>query len=306
MASSRKKLLGEDEVTEKDGQALPATEGADAAADTDEDAGDDEDLSAPPEADTVALRALAVAAMLRRADLEAKQAKGDVARLQAWVDEHGLFAAFGPEGFELFGLPPGKWSAEDRGAVAWAAEELHLLLWALGRREAPPLFTRADAAALTAAVPLLASPDAFVGGAALRPVEELEVLRALWDTLHESIHCEAWARGVLEDPSLAADESLAEALGTVEGFDFAAASGAEGAPAAAVRGLRLISRQLVQGLFDAGSPHSAAAFAPAQLESLPEDQLAVAMMTARVRAAALAWLTEGDEWDFEQEPEADS
>lgn len=265
-------------------------------------AGDDDaadESGAPPEADTIALRSLAVAALLRRLTLEARRAPApDFEALKAWVDENGLFASFSAGGFALFDAPPNAWSAEDKEAVEWAAEELQLLSWALGRGEAPALFVRADAAPLLAQLPERGPVEPFSLAARARPLEELEVQRALHETLANAARLEAWARGIAADPSLAADdEELEELLQGVLPEERERITREHGAHGAAVHVLRSIARQLLTDLFEPSSPVSAWAFAPDKLESLDDEALAVFLASAQLRAEALAWLTEGDSWE---------
>lgn len=311
MATARKPL-GDDDVTVKDAQALPAPEPRQADIETnpgpdeldeettasfgEEEA--DEEVPAPPEADAVALRALAIAGLLRRLELERRNAPlKEIEALQSWVEEHGLFASFGPVAFELFDAPPGEWTDDDAQSVAWAAEELHVLCWALGLADTPPLFARATGDALLAALPMEGAPEPFAGAATVREHEELELARALHETLHESARTEAWARGVADDASLAAnDEELDQVLEVVEqeGFERARVVAEQGAQAAAVQGLRAWSRLLLAQLFEPGSPHAALAFAPEKLEGLDDEALANVLAAAQLRAETLAWLTEGE------------
>lgn len=271
----------------------------------------DELPGAPPDAEAVALRALAVAALLARASHEARPGNAsEVRQLQSWVDAFGLFASFGAGAFELFDAPHGSWAAEDRAAVAWLAEELRLLLWALGREaHLPPAFERSDGKALAKQVPLLEPPHAFVAKATLRPLDEFERTRAFYDVLQEAAHCEAWARSLLDEPALADEEAeeLEAILEAAEGpdFDRAAVEKKHGHAAAAVAGLRAWSRQLLGDLFAGGSPHAAHAFDASAFEAMDLQHLATALALAQTRARALEWLTEGDEWDLDEPGEDD-
>jgi hypothetical protein len=229
-----------------------------------------------------------------------------VRQLQGWVDAFGLYASFGAGAFELFDAPHGSWASEDRAAVAWLAEELRLLLWALQLDPGlPSTFERSDAKGLVKKVPLLEPPQAFVAKAKLRDLDELEVLRAFYEVVQEAVHCEAWARGVLDEPALAEDEAdeLDEVLAAAEseGFPRAQVEAKDGKAAAAVGGLRRWSRALLEGLFESGSPHAALAFDPGALEALETTKLANALATAQARARALEWLTEGDVWEEEDD-----
>lgn len=268
---------------------------------------DDEPPGAPPEADAVATRALAVAALVQRGFHEARPGNAsEVRQLQGWVDAFGLFAGFGAGAIELFDAKHGAWTPEDRAAVGWLGEELRLLLWALRLEPAlPSTFERSDAKALVKQVPLLEPPQTFVAKAKARDVDELEVIRAFYEVVYEAARCELWARGILEDPSLAEtdDEELEALLDTVEGFDLTGVTKAQGPAAAAVAGLRACARSLLTDLFASGSPHAALAFDPGALEAMSDTALANAFAIARTRSGALEWLTEGEAWDFGDEDE---
>ncbi|MEW5742011.1 MAG: DUF4272 domain-containing protein [Myxococcota bacterium] len=284
------------------------------AADFDEDddeadAGfdDDEELpGAPPDSDDVAARALAVAALLQRALHEARPNNAsEVRALQSWVDAFGLYASFGPGAFELFDAPHGAWAPEDRAAVLWTAEELRLLLWALGVEPAlPSTFERSEAKALVKKVPLLEPPQAFLEKATVRNLDDLEVMRAFYEVLLEATTAEVWARSVLEDPAALEEDDdelqlILESAAESGNFDRAALEKSKGKAAATAAGLRAWSRQLISSLFESGSPHAALAFDPGVLEAMSEQSLANAFATVRTRAGALEWLTEGDEWDLD-------
>jgi hypothetical protein len=282
MATSRKPLFESDEPTATEGSSL---------------ADEQEPVTAPPEADVVAGRALMVGALLERARLESARDEARFTALRAWVDQHGLFGNLGPDGVELFESKLGSWSDEDIDAVDWTGEELVLLLWALQRADFPRLDARVDAAALVGKLPLLGEAKPFLEGAVLRSVDELEVHRALCEALLEAIRSEVYARSIQEDPtSIEGDEDLEELLASVtaDGFDRKAAS-AKGAATEAVQGLRYWSRSLLGELFASGSPHEAHRIDSATLVSLDVATLATWLGVAHSRAEAMAWLLEGDE-----------
>ncbi|MDP1829564.1 MAG: DUF4272 domain-containing protein [Archangium sp.] len=292
MATSRKPLFDPDEKTATEGKpAESAPEESDA----------DAPLTAPPEPDVVAGRALMVAALLERARLESTRDEARFTALQAWVDELGLFGNLGPDGVELFESKLGSWSDEDIESVDWTSEELLMLSWALGKSDLPTLEARADAAGLVAKLPLLGPAESFIDDATLRPLDELEVHRALCEALLEAIRSEVYARTIQEDPaSLEPDEDLEELLSSVaaEGFDRKAAA-AKGPAHEAVQGLRYWSRTLLNELFASGSPHEAHRIDSAKLVSLDEATLATWLGVAHSRTEAMAWLLEGDEYETE-------
>lgn len=266
-----------------------------------EDELEDDAPGAPPEADSVALRGLAAAGLLRRLELERKQAPAAAqAALRAWLEQNGLFANLGPEGFALFEAAPGSWSAEDHEAVAWAAEELAVLAWALSLRELPPPFERAAAAPLLEVFPGEGPAEPFSLAAKLKPLETVELEQALYDALVVAARTEVWARAIAEDPTLAEGDEDLEALlqeAAEDGFALERLAADQGAAAAAVQGLRHVGQKLLADLFSEGSPHRAAAFAPTRLAGLDEEALALFLATAQLRAQALAWLLEGDDWE---------
>ncbi len=253
----------------------------------------------------VAGRALMVGALLERARLESTRDAARLTELKTWVDELGLFGNLGADGVELFEGKLGSWSDEDVEAVDWTGEELQLLLWALQLADFPTLQERADAKALIKKLPLFGDADAFIEAAALRPVDDLEVYRALCEALLEAIRSEVYARSIQDDPSsLEADEDLEELLASVEadGFD-RKAEAAKGPANEAVQGLRYWSRSLLTELFTSGSPHEAHKIDSAKLVALDEATLATWLGIAHARTEAMAWLLEGDE--YETEPTSD-
>lgn len=253
----------------------------------------------------VAGRALMVGALLERARLESSRDAARFTALKNWVDELGLFGNLGADGVELFEGKLGSWTDEDVEAVDWTGEELQLLLWALQLVDFPTLEQRADAAALIKKLPLLGDADAFIEAAALRPVDDLEVYRALCEALLEAIRSEVYARSIEEDPaSLEADEDLEELLASVaaDGFD-RKAEAAKGPANEAVQGLRYWSRSLLTELFASGSPHEAHRIDSAKLVGLDEATLATWLGLAHSRTEAMAWLLEGDEYETEPTPD---
>jgi hypothetical protein len=254
------------------------------------------DGAAPPEADVVALRTLGVTSLLRRLELEKRKAKpAEHAALLAWVEDNGLYASFGESGMELFDADPNTWDDEAKEAVEWAAEELLMLAWALGKAEPPQLFSRADATALLSQLPSIGDVQAASLAASLRPDKEVDVLLSLYETLANAGRLEAWARGIEKDPSLAeGDEELDDLLRAM------AVTKDKGAAPAAIDALRAQSRRMISELFEGKSPHAAYAFAPEKLSALEEEALAVFIATAQIRGEALIWLREGD---FEESEE---
>jgi hypothetical protein len=269
----------------------------------------DEDAGAPPDAGAVTLRALAAASLLRRLELERRNAPlEDIERLEAFVDENGLHASFGPTAFALFDAPPGEWTDDDADTVAWSAEELVMLGWALGRGELPGLLTRADVSALLAALPRAGDLSAFVGSATLLDIAEVDAARSLFSTLEEVARLEAWARAIAADAEVSIDdqqlEDVFEAAGA-EGFDRAAVTTQHGARKAAVEVLRFWTRLLLEHLFVEGGPFTAFRFAHDELTALDDDDLALLLTLSQLRAETLSWLLEGESVDEGEEAPGD-
>lgn len=288
MSPPKKPLFEPDEVT------APVAEATTAAGVDDAEALDE--VGTPPEPDVVASRALMVGVMLERARLEATGDVAPLARLRHLVERHGLLSNLGAEGLALFEAEAGAWSADDTEAVRWTAEELHLLLWALGLVVTPTLDARADADALLLKLPLAGDVDAFLDGATLRPLEQLEIQRELWEVLLQAVETEIYARSVLADPTqLDDDAELEEFLRAMEaeGFDRRAAA-ALGRPKEAALGLRHEVRLLLGALFGEGSPHRAQPLDVDRLVAMEEEELATFYGLAHTRAGACAWLVEGD------------
>jgi hypothetical protein len=141
---------------------------------------------APPAADAVALRALAIAAGCARAHLEAAatrekklpldEAERHRAALAAWLESHGLLPHLSRAERAWVETPAGRLSEDALLDASWTAEGLAVLLWALGRvGELPPDGVEAEPGALLQAVPPVGSdPAKFAQGASLRPREEIE------------------------------------------------------------------------------------------------------------------------------------
>jgi HEAT repeat protein len=262
----------------------------------------------PPEADAVAQRALVLGGLLRRLTLEERLAKGndsaareEILRLRQWMDAEGLFSTLGVTGLEMLESEPGTWFEEDRQSVAWSAEELHLLLWAMKQEKLPPLEARVEAAPLLERLPLLKDPQPFLESAELRIPEEIAAQRDRWDVLLECARYESLARGIASEPSLAeGDPDLELVLESAEevGFDRKGATSRLGKANAAVEGLRYWSRHLLNQLQEEGmlpgKPGEGLVFQGKRLHELDEPTLGVLLGLAHGRFQALEWLAEGD------------
>jgi hypothetical protein len=279
---------------------------------------DEEDWSfQPPEAEDVAHRALVAGVLLRRLELEERLAKGrdpaakeELQRLQDWMEVEGLFGDLGATGLELLEAAPGSWSQEDRQGVAWSAEQLQILLWALKQGKLPPMDARVDPAPLLERLPLVKDPQPFLETAERRPLEEVEAQRDRWEVLLECARYESLARGILSDEALAEGDpeldSLLEAAES-EGFDRQGMEAKRGKARATVEGLRFWCRSLVtqfqqDGLLP-GKPGEGLVFQSKRLMDLDEKTLATLLALAQGRYQALEWLAEGDEGLLEGDDE---
>ncbi|MBL8921264.1 MAG: DUF4272 domain-containing protein [Myxococcaceae bacterium] len=307
---SRKPFGDDDETTVTGGQPLPSDEPSRVAETTaageDEAPVEDFDAGDAPDAEAVVRRALAAAALLRRLDLEQARAPlRDIEQLESWVDENGLHASFGPTAFALFGAPPGEWTDEDADAVAWGAEELSMLGWALGRTELPGLITRADVTDLLAALPRAGDLSPFVGSASLLDLAEVDAARSLFSTLEEAARIEAFARGIATDPDVSIDDQqLEDVFGAAahEGFDRDAVTAEHGDRGAAVEVLRFWTKLLLEHLFADGGPFTAFRFTHDELVALEDDALALLLTLSQLRAETLSWLLEGAPAEDDGEP----
>ncbi len=272
----------------------------------------------PPEADAVAQRALVLGGLRRRLSLEERlgkakdpAAKEEILQLQRWMDEEGLFSTLGVADIELLEAEPGTWSPDHRQSVAWLAEELQCLLWALKQASLPPVDARVEAAPLLERLPLLKDPQPFLESAERRPLEEVQAQRDRWELILECARYESLARGIAADPTIVeGDPDLAMLLESAEevGFDRKGVSAKQGKTQAAAEGLRHWSRHVAtefqeQGLLP-GKPGEGLLFQGKRLHELDETALAVLLSLAHARFQALEWLATGGEALPEGEDEA--
>ncbi|MFL5346106.1 MAG: hypothetical protein ACJ8AT_15060, partial [Hyalangium sp.] len=261
----------------------------------------------PPDAEAVAQRALVLGGLLRRLLLEERlgkvkdpAAKEEILRLQRWMDEEGLFSTLGVADIELLEAEPGTWLPDHRQSVAWLAEELQWLLWALKQQKPPPFEARVETAPLLEPLPLLKDPQPFLESADRRPLDEVQAQRDLWQLIVECARYESLARGIAADPTLAeGDPDLPMLLESAEevGFDRRGVSSKQGKAQATVEGLRHWSRHVVtelqqQGLLP-GKPGEGLGFQGKRLHELDENTLALLLSLAHVRFQALEWLAAG-------------
>jgi hypothetical protein len=153
----------------------------------------------PPDARSVARRALVLGALVERSVVEAAMpqlpAKERAAALAAgstrsaetakWLTREHLDAAVSAEERRLLKKPFGTWSAQERIDASWRSEALVSLAWALRIVDRLPAWdTQVAAGDLVVSLPLMHVTDAFVSKATLRPVAEIRGARDLAELWH--------------------------------------------------------------------------------------------------------------------------
>jgi hypothetical protein len=86
-------------------------------------------------AEDIALRALALATVLRRVVLESDaslDAEPELFDLRQWSREEGLLPSFTPHEAALLATPLGEADAEEVASIAWQSPGLQVLLWTIG------------------------------------------------------------------------------------------------------------------------------------------------------------------------------
>src|SRR5207248_1231349 len=116
----------------------------------------DEIALTPPDAATVARRALALCAFTCRGFIEKGPGNPDAEnardRLLSWVRQFGLTPSLGPLELETINAPLGGLSQFHRFDATWACEGVAVLAWALGRFELPKHDEQVDPYAVTDAL----------------------------------------------------------------------------------------------------------------------------------------------------------
>lgn len=271
--------------------------------------GDDE--APPPTAMEVAQRALALGAMLRRAEIERKLADGEMPRPEAtrgvqaikkWLDEKMLLEVLTPLEADLLDARTGDWDAEDREQVNDTAEALAMLLWALGKLKAPSVEETTPASALLKLLPLLQDPTTFIDRAQIKDHEEISRMGELWDTWTFRVQQEDLARAALEDPDaeLAVDVDALVGELKKEGFDDRAAS-AKGKGNRAAEALRFLGKKAAAKMLEekqiAKLLNGDLSFRGKPVSQLDEPGMDALRPIVNERARALGWITSGGAWD---------
>lgn len=276
----------------------------------------------PPDAETVARRALALGGLVRRVQLEEDARRTPAQRavlqkaldaLRAWVEEHALGVQLTNVELEQLNAGLGDWLEEELTTTAWAAEEAATLLWALRRAPSLPHDERTDARALVRDLPVGKPPGAWLGKAEVRSGEELEAKLSLFGALRARLEQEALARQIkaegLEGTGLEADSLLAGAV--EDGFDRKAAEKAHGKNGAVAEALRFVGRLLARHAEEQGLIKLAGEDFPLKGKSAAaatDPELAVAVAVVAERQRALTWLltgTHGDDAGALEEEEED-
>ena len=139
----------------------------------------------PPSAERVALRALALAASVARAHVEAaavtekklplEEAERHRAALESWLRREQLTEQLTEREQAWVEAPVGKLGEDGLLEASWCAEGLGVLLWAMSAAPAPPPDgVEVEPGSLLERVPAVGSDvGPFVAASALRPPEEI-------------------------------------------------------------------------------------------------------------------------------------
>jgi len=227
-----------------------------------------------PEA--VAARCIVLAALIRRLSIESLASdrndeglSGEAFDLRAWLRSENIWDSLGDREIAFLDRPLGDLDDDQMASVAWQAEGLATLGWALGLAELSPL---GDLRQVEAVLELVPSPwdatAAWIGNAGLRsePVVARERDRAELFEWRASI--EAPRRIATGPERTEYDEAIADVASEVEGTGLAVVANGD--------------------LLIADIP----------LASLQDDMLERLMALAEERLRALNWLCGfGDSWD---------
>lgn len=265
----------------------------------------------PPEPEQVALRALAVGALLERARLEsglaaaqmgAEEAKKSAADLRAWVSAEGVDALLSPLDLELLDAESGGWQPEDVELACSSADALAALLWATGHSSAPLPGEPASATALLEKLPLRSPIEGFVGSVQPREREELEGQRELYDTTLWRCEQESTARliesGEQVEPDFDPGELLEELV--KDGFDARGIRARGGEKAVRAEALRFLGKKAAEKLAQDQllvPVHGDFGFRGKALGTVDEDELQAATALAHERQWALDWVLSGGDWE---------
>ena len=150
---------------------------------------DDEADHEPPSAERVARRALVLAAVAARGDVERRGATADNVRFQhdmlRWLDEAGAGSECEPHERRLLEAAIASLTPRDVVNASWNAEGMAVLAWALGRAELPPFDHPCRTAAVAQALGFLQPPQRSAPAAAsLREPQEIAAVARRIFTVH--------------------------------------------------------------------------------------------------------------------------
>lgn len=272
---------------------------------------EEEALQEPPEPEQVALRALALGAMLERARLEGElsaralepaDAKQACTGLRAWVEAEGVDVVLSPLELELLDAVPGDWLEEDRELARLSADALATLLWAVGKLPSLPPGEPASADALLEELPLMARAEDFIASVGPREGEELERQRELYETLLWRCEQESTARLIARGEEVESEIDVEDLLDELvkDGFEAKAIRAKGGEAAVRAEALRFLGKKAAEKLAEEGllAPvHGDFGFRGKALTAVSEEDLQAATALAHERQRALNWVLCGGEWD---------
>jgi hypothetical protein len=150
---------------------------------------DDEPEIVPPFAERVAQRALVLAAVVMRTQLETERATDESRRRQReilrWLDDSGAGAECEPYERRLLEAPVGSVPPQESVNASWDAEGMAVLAWALRRSELPPFDRRCQPTAVAKSLGFGQPPEqSVIVGASLREPAEIAALGARLFTVH--------------------------------------------------------------------------------------------------------------------------
>jgi len=144
---------------------------------------------APPSAERVARRALALAAVVCRCAIEGDAGNPAAEALREsvlyWVGEVGVAVEMEDQELELLRTPVGQLSRRQHVEGAWRGEGLAVLVWALGRCELPAYDVLAVPYDIAQAIGFREpTQDTILAGACLRSAGELSALADQMFSVH--------------------------------------------------------------------------------------------------------------------------
>lgn len=142
--------------------------------------------STRPDAKRVARRALVLAALVCRGniDADARRARDVCGRLGAWCHRIDVGDELGVRERRILEAPFGCLTPNERLYAGWEAEALAVVAWTLGRLDLPPLDRKVDPFAVTDAVGLLADEAWLLDKPRLRARAAIDAMREILYAAH--------------------------------------------------------------------------------------------------------------------------